>query len=79
MKTKLNANSIVAKMKEALKIPSKLPIEVKANPSKMIINERASRERTIERSFRHRDMRQEAMDIGSHGAKEYFGGSPENE
>ena len=28
----------------------------------------------VNKQFRQRDMRQEAMDIGSHGAKEFFGG-----
>ncbi len=30
-------------------------------------------------THRERDMRKEAMDLGSHGAKEYFGGSADNE
>jgi len=28
----------------------------------------------VERNHRERDMRNEAMDMGAHGAKDYFGG-----
>lgn len=55
---KLDISKIVEKLKEGTKEAKK--IKTPFNPA-------------IKPTHRERDMRQEAMDMGSHGAKEYFG------
>ena len=56
---KLKINDIIAKMKEGVKtLAPKKPEAPLAKPSSGI---------------RERDMRQEARELGSHGAEEYFG------
>ena len=60
MTTKLNIKHIVASMKAGIKSAPKV-----AETKKTVIKP----------SHRERDMRQEAIDIGSHKAKEIFGES----
>jgi len=64
MTTKIKVDKIVEAMKQAAKAAKPKPNSVPFNPlfkpkDKPTINER--------------DMRKEAMDMGSHGAKDYFG------
>jgi len=61
MTTKLNIKNIVSKMKEGIKAAK--PV---ADIKKPVIPAKTHRER---------DMRQEAIDMGSHQAKEFFGNS----
>ena len=52
----------------------------KASKNKVIPQETLSdalTKRLVHPQFREKDMRQEAMDMGSHGAREYFGGQDE--
>ena len=66
MTTKIKPESIVEAMKKAMKDEKK---PVGKLPLKVAANV----------THRERDMRQEAIDIGSHGAKEMFGGKTGNE
>jgi hypothetical protein len=45
----------------------------KAVPAKHTSMSEALTKALVHPAFRERDMRQEAMDMGAHGAKEYFG------
>ena len=56
---KLDVNKIVEKLKEGVKQAKNPESKTPFNP--------------VIKTHRERDMRQEAMDMGSHGAKEYFG------
>jgi len=55
---KPNISKLVKSIKANLKAPEAKKVQAKPTIS----------------TFRERDMRAEAMDLGSHGAKEYFGG-----
>jgi len=59
MTSKIKTDKIVEAMKAAAKIAKAKPVNKVFNP-------------VIKPSHRERDMRQEAIDMGSHGAKEYF-------
>ena len=60
--TKIDVKKIVEKMKEGVKLA-----KPKASQSKTPFNP------VIKVSHRERDMRQDAIDMGSHSAKELFG------
>lgn len=62
MTTKIKVDTIVEAMKKAAKEAKKPVSKTPFNP-------------VIKTGPRERDMRQEAMDMGSHGAKEMFGGN----
>lgn len=67
MKPKINMKKLIANIKKGA------PKEVKSkteSPRPLRIDIDYTKPPT-----RHRDMRQDAMDMGSHGASEFFGGS----
>jgi len=64
LKTNANLKKIIANIKE-----TKKKIEKEERGRQPIVIPHPS-----EKYLKQRDMRQEAMDMGSHGASEYFGG-----
>lgn len=62
MTTKIKVSEIVSAMKKAISTVKPLT----SKPMEKL---------TLSSNPRERDMRQEAMDMGSHGANEYFGES----
>lgn len=50
---------------------NKLIKDIKKSEFKKVVQPPVKR---VEKNYRERDMRQEAMDMGAHNAKEFFGG-----
>lgn len=69
MKPKINMKKLISDIKNGAREPKTAPVKP-STPRPLRIDIDYTKPPT-----RHRDMRQDAVDGGSHGAQEYFGGN----